>query len=595
MRVPVRQIADLELTKSILTPSPLANQPVTFLIDLVNRGPAEATAVAVREDLPAGLTFVSANPAKGSYDNTTGVWTIGTMARDERTTLQLTATWNGAALSNVAQVSASGTEDIDSTPNNDIATEDDQDSATLPQQLADLRLQKVVSAPTVPVGGSAVFTITLTNDGPATATNVVVRERLPAGLQYVGSTASQGNYDPALGDWAVGTLAVNQSVTLALEVTLLDIGPFANTAQVSASDQEDPDSTPNNDNPNEDDQSSATINGEQSDLAISKRASLAQPTLGQTLIYTVEVRNDGPSTANGIEVVDRLPAGLTFVSATPSQGTYNNTTGLWVVGTLTNGARASLVVTAVVAQRGLLENEAEVTKSDKPDPDSRPGNRVPSEDDIARVRLPATVIDLELQKEILGGGAAVPAVGDLLTYQITVDNVSDPAADATGVQVTDRLPQGLVFSAARPERGSYNPLTGAWEIGNIARARASASRSTRSFAARAVLSTVPRSARPTRWTSTRRRTTVSGVAKMTKIAQRGRCRQRGRGAALAQYARAALWWGAGRPAPNSIARASICTAAAMAIVAVRSGGQVAGSRRRARVVPGRATAGAIGA
>jgi uncharacterized repeat protein (TIGR01451 family) len=467
VRVPVRPVADLELTKTIVTPDPVANQPVTFLIDLVNRGPSEATGVAVRDELPAGLAFVSASPSRGTYDSTSGIWTIGTLARDERVTLQITATWNGATVTNIAQVSASDTEDVDSTPNNDIPTEDDQDSATLQQQLADLRLQKVVSRPTVPVGGSAIYTITLTNDGPATATNVVVSDRLPVGLQYVSSTPSQGTYNPALGDWTVGTLAVNQSATLAIEVTLLDIGPFVNIAQVSASDQEDPDSTPNNDNPNEDDQSSATVNGEQADLAISKRASLAQPILGQTLVYTVEVRNDGPSTANDIEVVDRLPTGLTFVSATTSQGTYDDATGVWTVGTLTNGARASLIVTATVTQRGLLENEAEVTKSDKPDPDSRPGNGVPSEDDFARVRLPATIIDLQLQKEILGLGPDAPAIGDVLTYQITVDNVSNPAANATGVQVTDRLPQGLVFSAARPERGTYNPLTGAWEIGDI--------------------------------------------------------------------------------------------------------------------------------
>ena len=61
--------------------------------------------------------------------------------------------------------------------------------------------------------------------------------------------------------------------------------------------------------------------------------------MGDTITYTVTLIDDGPDAATGVTVTDLLPAGLTFVSATPSQGTYDPATGLWTVGTVNAGPR----------------------------------------------------------------------------------------------------------------------------------------------------------------------------------------------------------------------------------------------------------------
>src|SRR5262249_45650729 len=63
------------------------------------------------------------------------------------------------------------------------------------------------------------------------------------------------------------------------------------------------------------------------DLAVTKTVSNSTPTVGDTIIYTVTVTNGGPANATGVALTDLLPAGLTFISATPSQGTYNSSTG----------------------------------------------------------------------------------------------------------------------------------------------------------------------------------------------------------------------------------------------------------------------------
>jgi uncharacterized repeat protein (TIGR01451 family) len=60
---------------------------------------------------------------------------------------------------------------------------------------ADLALSKTVNDPTPNVGDTVVFTVTLTNHGPDTATDVQVNDPLPVGLSFVAATPSQGWYD----------------------------------------------------------------------------------------------------------------------------------------------------------------------------------------------------------------------------------------------------------------------------------------------------------------------------------------------------------------------------------------------------------------
>lgn len=86
------------------------------------------------------------------------------------------------------------------------------------------------------------------------------------------------------------------------------------------------------------------------DLAVTKTVNDATAEVHQNLTYVVTVTNHGPVSATTVAVTDVLPAGLAFVSATASQGSYVSGTGLWTVGTLADEASATLTIVASVKE-----------------------------------------------------------------------------------------------------------------------------------------------------------------------------------------------------------------------------------------------------
>ncbi|MDA0958229.1 MAG: OmpA family protein [Proteobacteria bacterium] len=136
---------------------------------------------------------------------------------------------------------------------------------------ADLSLLKNVEllndkdgSTTLTPGDEVRFTITVTNEvieiptGPALG--VVVRDKLSSRYAYISDDVA-GAYDPASGDWSIGRIELGESVQLNLTALVLSSGDFRNTAEVTESLSQDPDSKPGNDDgdQNEDDESVVLI------------------------------------------------------------------------------------------------------------------------------------------------------------------------------------------------------------------------------------------------------------------------------------------------------------------------------------------------
>ncbi len=126
--------ADLSLTKTAITPTPTFGGNATFRLSLTNASSSSQTAtnVVVRDSLPAGFSFSSAS-GTGSFNQSTGDWTVPSIAPGQTRTIDLTGTVTataGATVTNTAEVFSSNRNDPDSTPNNGVTSEDDYASAS---------------------------------------------------------------------------------------------------------------------------------------------------------------------------------------------------------------------------------------------------------------------------------------------------------------------------------------------------------------------------------------------------------------------------------------------------------------------------------
>src|SRR5262249_50791060 len=198
------------------------------------------------------------------------------------------------------------------------------------------------------------------------------------------------------GVWVVGTVNPSTPLTLTITALVVSPNPQTNTATVSHSDQFDPDPD-NND-------ASATVTSQQADLAVTKTASDPTPNVGDTVTYTITLTNNGPDTATNVTVTDLLPPGMLFVSATPSEGTYNSAIGAWTVGTVTTATPQTLTLTARVVDPDQQTNTATISGADQFDPVT--GNNT------TEATVTPQQADLSLAKPVSN---PTPNVGDTIT------------------------------------------------------------------------------------------------------------------------------------------------------------------------------------
>lgn len=92
--------------------------------------------------------------------------------------------------------------------------------------------------------------------------------------------------------------------------------------------------------------------------------------LGASVSFSVVVMNLGPAAVTNLVLTDELPGSLSLISSSASKGNYAAGTGLWSVGSLSVNQSATLVVTAITKETGVLLNEASLTSQDQVDPNS---------------------------------------------------------------------------------------------------------------------------------------------------------------------------------------------------------------------------------
>ncbi|SDA72906.1 anti-sigma factor domain-containing protein, partial [Methanobrevibacter millerae] len=203
--------------------------------------------------------------------------------------------------------------------------------------VADLAVEKLVSDKNPDFGDEITWTILATNKGHNNVSDAYVIDKLPAGLIFNGA---DGDYNASSGVWNIGTLNVNQTVTLNIK-TIVNITntTILNVATINSS-THDPDYSNNVAN-------NTTSANPLADLSVIKLVSDETCVIGDEITWTIVVTNNGPDMAVDAYAIDNIPKTLTYVRD-DSNGRYNPSTGRWEIGNLSKGAKATLKITTKV-------------------------------------------------------------------------------------------------------------------------------------------------------------------------------------------------------------------------------------------------------
>lgn len=362
--------ADLGVTKTNGVTSVNAGTNTTYTIVVSHVDGAASTTATVSDPLPTGVsgcswTCTAAGGAScGAASGTGAINETVNLVPGSTVTYQFTCSipLNAPPGTLVNTVTVTGT-----APDPDLSNNQATDSDAI-QAVADLQVSKTDGVSSVVAGGSTTYTVVVTHaGGAATVSDAVVVDNIPAGLSCTWTCTAAGFASCAA---ASGSGNINETVTLGpggsvtytlnCAVSPSASGTIANTASVSSAAVPDP-------NPGNNSATDTNTVSTQADLSVSIAYSNTTPPVDSTITKTVTVSNAGPSNAVNVVVNDLIPSGFTLISATPSQGSYNPTTGVWTVGTLAPSSSATLTFQLQVRFSGNYNNTATVS-SDTPDP-----------------------------------------------------------------------------------------------------------------------------------------------------------------------------------------------------------------------------------
>ena len=314
--------------------------------------------------------------------------------------------------------------------------------------------------------GNLVHTVTVTNNGPSIASGVTLGETLvlPAGVTLTGATPSQGAFSAS--SWNVGSLAVGAKATLTLTMSAGAAAAPGNnvvcgTATLSAANEP-------LFNTGDDTDTECTSIVRQADLAVAQTESIDPVIAGSgtsNLHYTLTVQNNGPSNASGVLVADALtlPSGVTFVSATPSQGSYAG--AAWTVGALPAGASATLDIALTAASNAASGTDVICAAASVTSANEALINL--ANDSLTTCTSVARQIDLHVTASDAPDPVSAGSGTGNLTHTITVANVGP--SDASGVVLSDvlTLPPGASVVSSTPSVGTFAGTT--WTLGSLAK------------------------------------------------------------------------------------------------------------------------------
>jgi uncharacterized repeat protein (TIGR01451 family) len=302
-------------------PEVKVGQPATFKLNVQNVGTAEALGVRVHDTIPAGMRFndASGNPV---MQGDALMWELGALPAGEQRviTMSLTPVEEGE-LGSIARVTFEAAASV-------------RTRSTRPE------LKVTQHAPAkVLIGQQLEIELEVANVGSGAATNVVLREDVPEGMDHPGGREL---------DSFLNTLLPGEVRREVLRMRAVEPGLIQNTVQLVSDDAEP---------------TSHTVEVEVVAPEIDIRLTgPGRRFLERQATYEVELINRGTAPATNVEIIARLDRGFTFVS-TENAGYYdpNRHAVLWSVASLPPGKPAKVPLTLLPVEEGEQAIQLEAT------------------------------------------------------------------------------------------------------------------------------------------------------------------------------------------------------------------------------------------
>lgn len=346
--ITINPIGHVNITKTADNSTPNYWDGVTFTITAGNEGPDDVEGLEITDILPNGLTLISADThGFGSYNS--GIWNIGKLANGTTAilTLFVNATSTGT-FTNWANVTAQTTYDLK-------PWSQDNTIITVPSA-ADIAVEKafydydgdyeIASGNYWDIISTRIL---VTNNGPDTATNVVISDILGSGLSFVDEwwvkwdindwywNLNDASFDPATMTWTIPSLPAGQTAALDIMTNLTSTGTLHNYAELVSSETYDWNHTNNNDT------AYLTV-PEASYLSIYKEfrdlpwGNVITTAYYNDVIYAiVQVKNQGPDTTS-VSILDTM-TGIVWTGnyyVLSNVGSILPTPGSWVLNDTVN-------------------------------------------------------------------------------------------------------------------------------------------------------------------------------------------------------------------------------------------------------------------
>ncbi|WP_458402816.1 right-handed parallel beta-helix repeat-containing protein, partial [Methanobrevibacter sp.] len=357
---------------------------------------SNATNVVIDDLLPSDFKFINASATLGSYDNHTGLWTIDNLENGTNATLTIYS----RAEANIERL------------NHFVNIDSNEDKVKLV-------VTRESDKTSYEENDNARWTLTVTNEGGATAHNVNITHIIPFEFEY-NSTIRQDGGDFSIevhtghamletGQWLIDSIESGQSLTLIIKtIATYDDSEITDYINVDYKEKH--------------------LN-----LTVNKTSDKEEYIAGQTAIITIKINNTHGCNATGVVLNDVLQPEFEFNRVISiSQGTYDNATNVWTVGDMNENSEVTLVLeTHTIVVYGVVTNYA-IASSDESDWNES--------NNIAN----ASVEVVPLPQPSKSVSNITPDYHGFIEYNLTIYNTGNTTY-RNNLTVTDTLPVTLDF------------------------------------------------------------------------------------------------------------------------------------------------------